>query len=162
MKIFLKSFILLSILLNINGCDETRKTPQAKDVQQQESAWKSGFGQGTTEYFVENGPGNQIYIACPEDRPASVSVTLIGKEADESKNEKLIFIIDSKEYSYEYQNADCRVCGENFVFFWGKLRDAKTLSVRFSDSVKSEFSVTNLKTLLPEFEKSSCLLANQM
>jgi hypothetical protein len=162
MKIFLRFFFILSVTLLINGCNETSKTPQANIAQRPESGWQSGFGQGSVEYFVKNGLGNEIYIYCSDDKPAGVSATLLGKEPDPSKGEKLIFIIDSIEYESEYKNDACRVCAENFGFFWDKLRNAKSLSIKFSQSVKSEFSVNNLRELLPALEQSNCNIADQM
>lgn len=162
MKIFLRFFFILSATLLTNGCNDTSKTPQAKVAQQTESAWQSGFGQGSVEYFVKNGLGNEIYIYCSDDKPARVSAALLGKEPDSSKGEKLIFVIDSIEYESEYKNDACRVCAENFTFFWDKLRNAKSLSIKFSQSLKSEFSVNNLRELLPEIEQSNCNIADHL
>ena len=126
---------------------------------QNRNEWKSGFGQGTMEYFVENGSGNRIYIACPSSDPATVTATIMGRDANTKKGESMVFIIDSVEYRNEYENQNCRVCAANFVHFWEKLRNAKTLSVKFSNSVASEFSVNKLKSTLPPFKNSQCLTA---
>lgn len=156
MKISPKKIAPLLVLFFLISCGKTEKSSNLQ------GEWKSGFGQGTEEYFVDNGPGNQIYISCPSNAPANISVTILGKYPDEKKGEKTTFLIDATEYHNEYLNNDCRVCSENFIFFWDKLRNAKTLSVKFSDSVGSEFSVLGLNAILPQLDKSQCIVANQM
>jgi len=146
--------LVLMVIGLMYGCGKSEK------ISKVQGEWKSGFGQGTIEYFVDNGPGNQVYIACPVNAPASISVTILGKDPDAKKGEKITFIVDSVEYKNEYLNNDCRVCSENFIFFWDKLRNAKTLSVRFSDSVRSEFSVSGINTVIPPLDKSQCLVNN--
>ncbi len=156
MKINLKVIASISLILVLISCGKSEK------ISAVQGEWKSGFGQGTIEYFIDNGPGNQVYIACPSNAAASISATILGKDPDAKKGEKITFIIDSIEYRNEYLNNDCKVCSENFVFFWDKLRNAKSLSVKFSDSVHSEFSVSKLNAVLPPLDKSQCLVADQM
>ena len=154
MKINVNLITAMSMMLLLIGCGKSEK------ISTVQGEWKSGFGQGTVEYFVDNGPGNQVYIACPSNAPANISATILGKDPDAKKGEKITFIIDSVEYQNEFLNNDCRVCTENFIFFWDKLRNAKTLSVKFSDSIRSEFSVSGINTVIPPLDKSQCLVNN--
>ena len=121
-----------------------------------DNRWVSGFGQGFVEYSVSNGVGNAIWIACNERYPASVRVEIMGKEAIKSNGEQAVFIIDSIPYPYAHENAGCRVCGSNFEFFWDKLRNAKTLAVKFSDSKISSFTTNKLREVLPTLKGGGC------
>jgi hypothetical protein len=142
------SYIILVISIFIIGCDQSSKKP---DIQTKSEGvqWVSGFGQGTMEYFVGNGLGNKILISCNMERPASVTVELMGKEVDKKIGEKTTFIIDSIPYIDDHENRDCNVCYSNFESFWENLRNAKTLAVSFSDKKISSFSTNKLKEILP-------------
>jgi hypothetical protein len=155
-----KNYIpLLAVFLLLSACNQNNKD-DANTSKSNENRWVSGWGQGTSEYSVTNGVGNQIYIACNESSPASVTVEIMGKKANPASGEETVFIIDSVPYPYLHENAGCRVCGPNFEFFWDKLRNAKTLAVKFSDTKISSFTTNKLRETLPELKSSSCRVAD--
>lgn len=149
---------LLAVISLLGACNQNNKD-DANTSKSNENQWVSGWGQGTSEYSVTNGVGNQIYIACNESSPASVTVEIMGKKASPANGEETIFIIDSVPYPYIHENAGCRVCGPNFEFFWDKLRNAKTLAVKFSDTKISSFTTNKLRETLPILKGSSCRTA---
>ena len=138
MKIIKYYIPLLAVISLLGACNQNNKD-SVNASKSNENQWVSGWGQGTSEYSVSNGVGNQIYIACNESSPASVTVEIMGKIANPANGEQTVFIIDSVPYPYEHENAGCRVCGPNFEFFWDKLRNAKTLAVKFSNTKISLF-----------------------
>lgn len=121
--------------------------------------WKSGWGQGTTEYFAEDGNGNKLYIACPDSEGAVSAIATIGGVWFSSDEEKFDVIVDGETYNNPFQT-DCRVCANNFEPFWAALRKAN--NIRVSAAGKSAVIPTNnIGKVLPAFssKENSCRAA---
>jgi hypothetical protein len=141
---------------------QDNKTPLAIDGKTQlkdtSVQWRSGWGQGTAEYFVEDG-SSSILIACPDGQPATVSVRINGLEMDKDVRQKreTIFTIDGKSYTFtSWGNEDCRVCASSFPFFWNALREAKSVTVTSSSAGQKNFTVEGLRRALPPWDKAQC------
>jgi hypothetical protein len=120
--------------------------------------WKSGWGQGVTEYSAEDGNGNQLSIACSDNEAVS-AIAKIGGAWYSSKDEKFDVIVDGETYSNPF-NTDCRVCANNFEPFWMALRKANNIKV--SAAGKSAVIPTkNISKILPAFssKENSCRVA---
>lgn len=94
--------------------------------------WSSGWGQGTSEYTVVDASGNALYIACSEDRPVSMSLTVNGVEYGSYQGKGFDLLIDGKEVQTPYDTAS-RVGADNFLYAWDALRKATTLQARTED-----------------------------
>ena len=126
-------------------------TPPSQDTSRNSGLyeWKSGWGQGTTEYSAEDGNGNKLYIACPDSEGAVSAIATIGGTMFSSVDEKFDVVIDGETYSNPFQT-DCRVCANNFEPFWVALRKAN--NIKISASGKSAVIPTkNIGKILPAF-----------
>ncbi len=94
--------------------------------------WSSGWGQGTSEYTVVDARGNALYIACSEDRPVSMSLTVNGVEYGSYQSKGFDLLIDGTEVQAPYDTAS-RVGANNFLHAWDALRNAQTLQARTED-----------------------------
>ncbi|CAM3976903.1 hypothetical protein CCOS865_02265 [Pseudomonas reidholzensis] len=94
--------------------------------------WSSGWGQGTSEYNVTDAAGNSLYIACSEDRPVSMTLTVKGAEYGTYSDKGFDLLVDGEEVQTPYETAS-RVGANNFIFVWDALRKAKTLQAKTSD-----------------------------
>lgn len=117
-----------------------------------EEEWKAGFGQGTNEYFVDNGPGNRFYIACGEEN-TSIMPTIIGESPPSGTTVSII--IDADEYDMGtdangYIPTDCHVCGDNFDALWTALRKGHYMLVKFADGRSSKFSLKGASRAMPK------------
>ena len=118
--------------------------------------WKSGWGQGTTEYSATDGNGNQLYIACPNDERAVSAIATIGGLSFSSDKGGFDVIVDGETYNNPF-NTDCRVCANNFEPFWAALRKAN--NIKISSAGKAAVIPTkNIEKTLPEFssKENSC------
>jgi len=104
------------------------------------SQWSSGWGQGTSEYTTVDVAGNTLYIACSEDRPVSMTLTVNGVEYGSYNDKGFDLLIDGVEVQTPYDTAS-RVGANNFQFAWDALRKARTLQARTADG-----QVVNLPT----------------
>lgn len=94
--------------------------------------WSSGWGQGTSEYTTVDATGNALYIACSEDRPVSMTLTVNGVEYGSYNDKGFDLLIDGVEVQTPYDTAS-RVGANNFQFAWDALRKARTLQARTTD-----------------------------
>lgn len=94
--------------------------------------WSSGWGQGVSEYNVSDAQGNSLYIACSEDRPVSMILTLNGQEYGSYSEQGFDLLIDGQAIQTPYDTAS-RVGANNFLFAWEALRKARTLQAKTSD-----------------------------
>jgi hypothetical protein len=120
--------------------------------------WTSGWGQGVTEYLVDDGNGNALNISCPgdEDRYISAYATIAGKEYSSEDDVGFDVTIDGDHYSNPFFT-DCHVCGANFPGFWSALRSANNLRIS-AEGKTVNLSAQNIKkTLLPlDHKENSC------
>lgn len=110
--------------------------------------WTSGWGQGTSEYTVVDAKHNALYIACSEDRPVSMSLTVAGKEYGSYTKREFNLIIDGNEISTPYAT-DSRVGTNNFLYAWEALRKAKSLQAKTADGKIVTFPLAGAAKTLP-------------
>lgn len=91
--------------------------------------WTTGYAQGVQEHLVDDGNGNQLDIACPDDdeSPVTAYATIAGKQYS-SEGEGFNVIVDGTTFSNPFYT-DCHVCGANFPGFWTALRKANNLQL---------------------------------
>ncbi|MCQ9616353.1 SH3 domain-containing protein [Paenalcaligenes niemegkensis] len=127
--------------------------------------WSSGYGQGTTEYHVDDGNGNSLAIWCPHGRAKSASAQMITRGFDYNSPKDSIeikFVIDGVEFDDPF-NTSCRACENNFVqSFWPALLKANNLFVR-ADGYEVRFPTKGLsEELLPlDHPANPCLTESQ-
>lgn len=132
--------------------------------------WSSGYGQGTTEYHVDDGNGNSLAIWCPhgQGKSASAKMTTRGLDYYSPKNTaiqhmiEMSFVIDGVEFDDPF-NTSCRACENNFVqSFWPALLKANNLFVR-ADGYEVRFPTKGLRNeLLPLNDPANpCLTDSQ-
>ncbi|MBX3905235.1 MULTISPECIES: hypothetical protein [Ralstonia] len=110
--------------------------------------WTSGWGQGTSEYTVVDAKRNALYIACSEDRPVSMSLTVAGKEYGSYTQQEFSLIIDGKEISTPYATSS-RVGADNFRYAWDAMRKAKSLQAKTADGKVVTLPLVNAAKALP-------------
>lgn len=54
--------------------------------------WSSGWGQGTAEYVVVDARQNQLYIACNDTEPATMTLTVGGRNYTREQGDFVLFI----------------------------------------------------------------------
>lgn len=92
--------------------------------------WTTGYAQGVQEHLVDDGNGNELNIACPDDDESAVSAyaTIAGKQYASTDDIGFDVIVDGTTYSNPFFT-DCHVCGANFPGFWAALRNANNLQI---------------------------------
>ncbi|HCF0862045.1 TPA: hypothetical protein NH959_004252 [Pseudomonas aeruginosa] len=91
--------------------------------------WTSSYTQSVEEHLVDDGNGNQLDIACPDDDESSVSAyaTIAGKRYS-SEHDGFDVIVDGTTFSNPFYT-DCEACSSSFPGFWAALRKARTLQL---------------------------------
>ncbi|WP_412705567.1 hypothetical protein Aerorivi_04060 [Aeromonas rivipollensis] len=97
--------------------------------------WSSGWGQGTSEYTAVVNQQNNLYIACNDTRKVSMTATVQGKEYGSYAGQAFSIIVDGSQYDAPYET-ESRVGENNFFDMWGKLRQAKSISIVTADGKK--------------------------
>lgn len=109
--------------------------------------WSSGWGQGVSEYTVVDAKNNALYIACSEDFPVSMSLTVAGQEYG-GNGKDFDLVIDGKEISQPYETSS-RVGANNFFFMWDAMRKARQLQAKTSDGKVVNLPVKGIAKVLP-------------
>lgn len=94
--------------------------------------WSSGWGQGVSEYTAVVSKGNALYIACSDDAPVSMTLTVNGVDYGSNSKKGFDLVIDGKKIQTPY-DTNSRVGENNFNYVWKKMRSAKTLQAKTSD-----------------------------
>lgn len=152
-------------LLSNQSAQESEPSPTPEAQEKQDSnqlyKWKSGWGQGVTEYSSEDGNGNSLYIACPNDEKAVSAIASINGIQYESGSPTGGFtvIVDGEEFSDPF-NTDCRVCANNFPIFWEKLRKANNIKISANNST-AIIPTRDIEKTIPAFDSTdnSCRVA---
>ncbi|WMW04382.1 hypothetical protein [Pseudomonas entomophila] len=110
--------------------------------------WSSGWGQGTFEYNVADNAGNALYIACSEDRPVSMTLTVKGTQYGSYSEKGFDLMVDGNEVQTPYETAS-RVGANNFYHLWDGLRKAKTLRARTADGLVVDLPTKGSAKALP-------------
>jgi len=112
-------------------------------------SWKSGFGQGIHEAYVEKGPGNEIYVSCTAgaSRPStSIRFMLGGYAPPENSLVTLTFDgevpLDISVGEWGELRSDCHACAATFDFVIEKLKSKQSVHVRYPDGVSAVFPLT--------------------
>lgn len=111
--------------------------------------WKSGFGQGSTEAWIELGPGNEIYISCTGGfgRPITgIWFTLAGEEPP--PNSIVTVIVDGADPlevpmdDHGALSSNSRVDAAWFELVRDALRSGSSAYIRFPDGKGARFPLT--------------------
>lgn len=115
-----------------------------------DDTWRSGFGQGIHEAYVEKGPGNQIYVACTAGalRPStSISFRLGG---DGPPDDSLVTLTFDNDTSFDVSvgmsgmlRSDCHACAASFDYVLERLKTKRSVHVRFEGGLSTTFPLSN-------------------
>jgi len=123
--------------------------------------WVSGWGMGITEYSVNDGRGNELYISCPDDEYEHVKAyaTVNGNTKNSEDQPGFTVIVDGEVYDNPFFT-DCRVCAANFEHFWGAFIKARELQIKV-DGKTADLPTKNIsKVVLPlNHPENSCTSA---
>ena len=124
--------------------------------------WTSGWAMGTSEYAVDDGNGNELVIACPDDenRYISASAAIHGRTYSSEDEQGFDVIVDGKNYNNPF-NTDCRACSDIFkAEFWPALRKANRLQLSANGQTVN-LPTKNLQAALPALgdQQNSCWTA---
>jgi hypothetical protein len=122
--------------------------------------WKSGYGQGIEEYFVDNGPGNRFMLNCDvgvsgpgETKKTNALIMIVG---DGPPPESTVTVILDGDEFHLYADrrgtitTDCNACSANFAAVWQGIRRSRTMLVQFANGVSSKFSTAGAAKALPK------------
>lgn len=109
--------------------------------------WSSGWGQGTAEYVVVDARQNQLYIACNDTGPATMALTVGGRNYTREQGDFVLFI-DGKG-PYYASDAGSRAGGDNFRVAWDALRTGRSVQARTGDGKVVTFPLTGAAKVLP-------------
>lgn len=115
--------------------------------------WTSGWGMGVSEYSVNDGNGNELVIACPDDDSeyVSASATVNGHSYSSVDEQGFDVIVDGKVFTNPFFT-DCRVCSDIFkAEFWEALRNANNLYLQ-AEGKTVRLPTRNIKRELPSLE----------
>lgn len=114
--------------------------------------WKQGFGQGVTEYNIQNATGDTFTIACDGNAESGegVSVYATSKSIQYGAGNKKTFklFVDNKEHD-SMQQVDTDAGASLFWESWNTIRKAKELQIKTSDGKVIVFTFTNAGSILP-------------
>jgi|GEM_PF-1298901 hypothetical protein len=112
-------------------------------------SWKSGFGQGIHEAYVETGPGNEIYVSCTAgaSRPStSIRFMLGGNAPPERSVVTLTFDgelpLDVNVGEWGELRSDCHACAATFDLVIARLKSKQSVHVRYPDGLSAVFPLT--------------------
>ena len=94
--------------------------------------WSTGWGQGVSEYTAVVSKGNELYIACSDDSPVRMTLTVNGVEYGSYSKIGFNLVIDGNEIQTPYLT-DSMVGEGNFFYAWKIIRKAKTIQAKTSD-----------------------------
>ncbi|WP_010628953.1 hypothetical protein [Halomonas sp. KM-1] len=112
--------------------------------------WKSGWGQGVSEYSVSDGNQNELYIACPNYDGYVTAYAVIQGVEFSSEGQGFDVIVDGERYSNPF-NTECRVCADIFHGFWEELRRANRLRIA-ADGLEANLPVRGASEALPALD----------
>lgn len=110
--------------------------------------WSSGWGQGVYEYTAVVSNGNALYIACSDDAPVTMTLTVNGVEYGSNSKNGFDLVIDGKEIQTPYIT-DSRVGADNFSYAWSALRKSKKLQAKTSDGKEQTLPTKGVAKSLP-------------
>ena len=119
--------------------------------------WSSGWGQGVSEYTSVASKGNALYIACSDDTPVSMTLTVNGNEYGSNTKRGFDLVIDGKVIQTPYET-DSRVGANNFEYAWKSMRKAKTIQARTNDGKTLSLPTKGVAKAIPA-SGSSCKAA---
>ncbi len=84
--------------------------------------WVSDWGMGVTEYSVNDGHGNEMYIACSESEGEYVRAyaTINGKSYNAEEEPGFDVIVDGESHDNLF-STHCRICSESSSIFGTRL-----------------------------------------
>lgn len=118
-------------------------------VRAEPGRWTSGWGQGTSEFFVDDHRGNRLYISCDGyENPGRMWVTLNGRSYGFQERYSFDLIINGQRVESP-DNAFSRLGSALFNQAWDLLRQARTIRVLTHDGKEAGFPVKGVAKALP-------------
>ncbi|MCG9081316.1 hypothetical protein, partial [Laribacter hongkongensis] len=118
-------------------------------VRAEPGRWTSGWGQGTSEFFVDDHRGNRLYISCDGyENPGRMWVTLNGRSYGFQERYSFDLIINGQRVESP-DNAFSRLGSALFNQAWDLLRQARTIRVLTHDGKEAAFPVKGVAKALP-------------
>lgn len=112
------------------------------------NTWSSGWGQGVSEYIAVNHNGDELYIACSNMSPVSMTLIANGKSYGGGEQEDFSLTIDGTTIQHPYETSS-RVDADNFLYAWDLLRKANSIQAVTSDGAKIELPSQGSARALP-------------
>lgn len=110
--------------------------------------WSSGWAQGVDEYTAVASKGNVLSIACSDDKPVSMTLTINGAEYGTGSKNSFDLVIDGKTIPTPYLT-DSMVGENNFNYAWQAMRKAKTLQAKTSDGKTLNLPIKGAAKAIP-------------
>ncbi|MBF7994316.1 hypothetical protein [Rahnella laticis] len=122
-------------------------------------AWKSGWGQGVSEFVIKGKGQSQLYLTCEDEgtRPATIIFTDVrGHQTSIDEGKTLQVQIDRNE-AIDISDSDSRVGDGNLTLAWNAMRTGKQVTVS-GDGVRSAtFTLSGAGKVLPAFNTHGCV-----
>jgi hypothetical protein len=124
--------------------------------------WSKGWAQGTSEYAAVVDDNNQLYIACSDMKPVSMTATVAGQEYGSSSGKSFAILVDGSRFDAPY-DTDSRVGENNFFEMWDKLRQAKSVTLETPDGKQLALPTTDASSVLPasKSQQFGCLMGTE-
>lgn len=122
--------------------------------------WSVGSGQGYVAYSVSNESGDEFAFSCDEGasvkgetKKTGLTITIKGEPPPAESSYTVT--ADGRGldfYSNEKSDTDtlCKVCSQNFIDLWDRVRSANTLTVTLSDKRRATFRIAGAAKALPK------------
>lgn len=113
--------------------------------------------QGWEIYELGDTKKSGIQISCWDNRdiPVEISYWKDGKEVDARS---LQYTLDGEPQEDRHIDGDCRACEANFIYFWDKLKKAKSITVHHGKS--QDTFVVNGGVVIPPLSGDACKTAS--
>jgi hypothetical protein len=121
--------------------------------------WSKGWAQGTSEYAAVVDDNNQLYIACSDMKPVSMTATVAGQEYGSYSGKSFAILVDGSRFDAPY-DTNSRVGENNFFDMWDKLRKAKSITLETSDGKQLALPTADASSILPatQSQQFGCLM----
>jgi len=140
----------LSLALLIPATSNAFGTPET---------WRSGWGQGVSEFVIKGKAQSQLYLACEDagTQPATLIFTdAKGRQVSMDADATLQVKIDNHD-AIDISESNSRVGENNLYFAWGQLRSGKQVTVSGSGVTPTTFTLKGARAVLPEFGTHGCV-----
>lgn len=115
--------------------------------------WNSGWGQGISEYWIQNTLTEQFMLTCDPYKGPSEVIVIKGDGPPASSTVEAE--VDGRIFQLQIGsdsrlNTECIACASNFEALWVAIRKGQSLRVRFADKRSAMFSLKGTSNVLPK------------